>query len=269
MTPRHSPTRNSMAHGSVGMRRLEPTTDVAARLPSLAAVTSPTHEAAARVLPSEQIPAPCVSITPTSAAAHALVGAAAWWLPAPSCCPPMTMAAFAPLASARRSPCADADADACHALDAAPDEKYNLVLRGSSDSNFFQSDFQLLCRGNRYVTTLHTINSAVVKLGKLTKATNVYRGVSGGLLPEKFWKANEFNVRGGVDFGFMSTTLDKNVAISYASATAQRIPVLFQMRMGMIDRGAPCASEAVLCLVLPTHSGPPLPCLSPCICICG
>ena len=45
------------------------------------------------------------------------------------------------------------------------------------------AQFLALCAGNTYTTTLHTINSAVVKLGKLTKATKVYRGVAGGLLP--------------------------------------------------------------------------------------
>ena len=33
--------------------------------------------------------------------------------------------------------------------------------------------FRELCKGNRYVTTLHSINSAVVKLGKLTKVGTV------------------------------------------------------------------------------------------------
>ena len=36
---------------------------------------------------------------------------------------------------------------------------------------------------NTYTTTLHAINSAIVKLGKLTKATKVYRGIAGVRLP--------------------------------------------------------------------------------------
>ena len=31
---------------------------------------------------------------------------------------------------------------------------------------------------NKYTTTLHGINSAIIKLGKLTKATKVYRGIA-------------------------------------------------------------------------------------------
>ena len=37
-----------------------------------------------------------------------------------------------------------------------------------------------------------------------------------GQLPEAFWTANEYNVKGGVEFGFMSTTLEYDVAHFYA-----------------------------------------------------
>ena len=40
------------------------------------------------------------------------------------------------------------------------------------------------CRGNGYVSTLHVINSCIVKASKLTRVGKVYRGVSGGLLPQ-------------------------------------------------------------------------------------
>ena len=35
------------------------------------------------------------------------------------------------------------------------------------------------------------INSAIIKLGKLTKATKVFRGIAGMALPAEFWKQNE------------------------------------------------------------------------------
>ena len=72
--------------------------------------------------------------------------------------------------------------------------------------------FEELCRGNRYATTLYCINSAIVKLSKLTKATTVYRGVSGGVLPEQFWTPNAHNVRGGCEYGFLSTTTRRSEA---------------------------------------------------------
>ena len=43
---------------------------------------------------------------------------------------------------------------------------------------------------SRYTTTLHSINSCVVKTGKLSMATRVYRGMSGMALPKEFWEAN-------------------------------------------------------------------------------
>ena len=90
---------------------------------------------------------------------------------------------------------------------------------------------------NTYKTTLHAINSAIVKLGKLTVATTVYRGLSGFALPEQFTKSNEYGVRGGVEGAFMSTTLDRKVAMSYA-AKDDKPGFVFQIQQGMVDRGA-------------------------------
>ena len=86
-------------------------------------------------------------------------------------------------------------------------------------------------------TSLHVLNSAIVKLGKLMPAQKVYRGISGGLLPDAFWRRNEFNVRGGVEFAFMSTTSDKKVAMEYAAGSGKQ-GIVFEIQMGMIDRGA-------------------------------
>ena len=51
---------------------------------------------------------------------------------------------------------------------------------------------------NRFVTTIHAINSGVLKLSKLQPACTIYRGVSRMKLPDGFLKMNEFGVRGGV-----------------------------------------------------------------------
>ena len=42
---------------------------------------------------------------------------------------------------------------------------------------------------------------------KLTVVSKVYRGVSGRVLPKEFWEPNEYNVCGGVEPSFMSTTV--------------------------------------------------------------
>ena len=108
--------------------------------------------------------------------------------------------------------------------------RYNDLLRGFGAHKD--------CKGNTYVTTTHAINSCIVKNSKLTKATKVFRGVSGGMLPKSFWEANDQGVRGGIEAAFMSTTYDRNVAMQYASGNEGKPALVFEMQMGMIDRGA-------------------------------
>lgn len=67
-----------------------------------------------------------------------------------------------------------------------------------------------------FASVLSVINSAVVKLGKLQRAEKVYRGMGGGVLPEQFWTASEHNVRGGCEYGFLSTTTKAEIAMQYA-----------------------------------------------------
>jgi len=148
--------------------------------------------------------------------------------------------------------------------------KYNAVLRGlqASESNFLcNTMIQLCCPAdvfqayigdakifapangslpfeealrslNKYTTTVHGINSAVIKLGKLTKARKVYRGVAGMALPVQFWQANAFDVKGGVEPAFMSTTLEQSVAMGYAAGDGSRMGLVIQVRQGMVNRGA-------------------------------
>ena len=105
----------------------------------------------------------------------------------------------------------------------------------ASEANAYQAACKQL---NIYTTTLHAINSSIVKLGKLTIATKVYRGLSGFVLPEQFWEANEFGVKGGIEGAFMSTTTDRAVAMSYAAGSGGRAGFVFEIQQGMIDRGA-------------------------------
>ena len=101
---------------------------------------------------------------------------------------------------------------------------YNGVLRNKTKGSF--------------VTTLHAINSGILKLSKLTKAATVYRGVAGGVLPKQFWSPNEHGVMGGIELGFMSTTTQREVALKYMRQSGKAAKMVFEIRMGMIDRGA-------------------------------
>jgi len=118
--------------------------------------------------------------------------------------------------------------------------KYNAVLRSKSKVPFLLELAKKLTKGNDYVTTIHSVNSCVLKLSKLTKAGKVWRGIKDAKLPPEFWVPNELGVRGGIEYGFSSTTADKETAIMYANAGAKAgdAMTIFEMRMGMVDRGA-------------------------------
>ena len=89
---------------------------------------------------------------------------------------------------------------------------------------------------NPYVTTLHAINSGIVKAGKIARVCKVYRGIGGVALPVEFWEPNEFGVRGGVEKAFLSTTTSRRVAMGYASGRG--VGVCLEIMQGSVDRGA-------------------------------
>ena len=103
----------------------------------------------------------------------------------------------------------------------ATDEKYNTVLRAKSGNEFLMAKFGKVCKGNFYTTTIHAINSVVIKLSKLTVACPVYRGLKDAAPPGEFWVANSFNVMGGIEYGFSSTTTDRSKAVHFATAGGQ------------------------------------------------
>ena len=98
---------------------------------------------------------------------------------------------------------------------------YNTILRNrlNTDPNDRDSPFDnyKITGGNfPFVTTLHVINSMILKLSRTQAAFTVYRGTAGGRLPNQFLKPNADNIRGGVELAFMSTTLNRDIAMEYA-----------------------------------------------------
>ena len=94
----------------------------------------------------------------------------------------------------------------------------------------------------RYVTTIHAINSGILKLSRNQRACTVWRGVHNGLLPDEFWRENEHGVMGGVERAFMSTTTSREVAESFARGDQRGAAMLFKVRVqGSIQRRrGPC-----------------------------
>ena len=92
---------------------------------------------------------------------------------------------------------------------------------------------------NRFTTTLHVMNSGVLKMSRLQPAMKVFRGISRMKLPKAFTEPDEDNVRGGVEYGFMSTTTDEAVALTFAKdSDKETASTLVVAEMGMVDRGA-------------------------------
>ena len=120
-------------------------------------------------------------------------------------------------------------------------QKYNAVLRACTGDAYLVDCAKKICRGNSYQTTIHAINSAVIKLSKLTQAGKVYRGVCFGKLPEQFWKASSDGVKGGIEFGFQSTTRERRQAVHYARAggTASEGDAMTVMEFQMGKRAQP------------------------------
>ena len=54
--------------------------------------------------------------------------------------------------------------------------------------------------------------------------------MAGMALPDEFWHESEFGVRGGVENAFMSTTLDDQVAMGYASGS-DKAGIVFEVQM--------------------------------------
>ena len=95
--------------------------------------------------------------------------------------------------------------------------------------------------GNLYTTTLHLINSSILKLGKLTRADVVYRGISYGTLPKEMrQKDQKTSTRCGIEYGFFSCSLKRTEAefCLKPEAEGNHTPVVLEMQQGMIDRGA-------------------------------
>ena len=125
---------------------------------------------------------------------------------------------------------------AAHSISSSP-ARYNGVLRSYSQVPKQVEEFERLCLGNTYTSTLHAINSATIKLAAISPVAKCYRGISGGVLPEQFWHADQFRIRGGVEFGFTSATYERDVATQYASHDAG-ISTILEIQTGMVNRAA-------------------------------
>ena len=118
---------------------------------------------------------------------------------------------------------------------------YNCVLaRWSSPATMWDT----LRRGNNaFTTTLSVLVSSVQKLSAITvipDGLKLYRGTGGlATLPAHFSQPDEFNCRGMTEWGFMSCSADKQVAIGYSGAAEGRPhAMVLEIEPSCVDRGA-------------------------------
>ena len=119
---------------------------------------------------------------------------------------------------------------------------YNLVLRR------FPADRYEALRsgGNVYTTTLYLLLSCVVCISRETRlpaGAKLYRGLGGDkTLPAFFFKSDGKGRKGMLEWGYMSTTADKAVAVRYCGVREGKpFPTILEIDAGAVDRGADIA----------------------------
>jgi hypothetical protein len=116
---------------------------------------------------------------------------------------------------------------------------YNAVLR-----RFPADIYQTLSDGeNLFSTTIMVLVSAVQKIAcsmNIPNDTLLYRGLGGLMeIPDSFFRPDEKGCTGFVEWGFISTTANKSVAIKYSGVEEGRPhAIVLEIRTGAVDKGA-------------------------------
>ena len=101
--------------------------------------------------------------------------------------------------------------------------------------------------GNLFPTTIAVLASCVQKLARVVKipeGTVFYRGLSRLVeLPDAFFRPDRQGRRGFAEWGFLSTTQSKEIALMYsgvrdAGGDRSRMPMVMVLRSSAVDRGA-------------------------------
>jgi hypothetical protein len=103
-------------------------------------------------------------------------------------------------------------------------------------------DEQVAC-GNLYTTSIYVLVSAVSNIARETRLSaglKLYRGLGGDKsFPVSFFKSNEKGHKGILEWGFMSTTANKAIAIQYSGIRQGKPqPTILELNAGTVDRGA-------------------------------
>jgi hypothetical protein len=121
-------------------------------------------------------------------------------------------------------------------------ERYNCILRRWPEDTYDH----MMQEGTTFTTTIHALVSAVQKLASainMPDGLKLYRGLGGVLdLPQAFFQPHANGGKGFTEWGFMSTTSERHVAVYYASkgnqTTGVSLPMVLELTVGGVDRGA-------------------------------
>ena len=120
---------------------------------------------------------------------------------------------------------------------------YNTILRRFPKQNYEE----LKGDGNIFTTTLYALVSGIITIARETKipaGTKLYRGLGGDrTFPPFFFKSDTCGRKGMLEWGFTSTTMDKQMAIQYSGIKEGKpFPTIFEIEVGAVDRGADISS---------------------------
>jgi WD40 repeat protein len=116
---------------------------------------------------------------------------------------------------------------------------YNTILR-----RYPAEKFESFEKGdNQFSTTIFVLVSAVQKLSRFTRiplGTLLYRGLGGKVdLPDIFFQIDDKGCSGYAEWGFLSTTSDRDVALGYSGVKERRLKAMVMViETSSIDRGA-------------------------------
>ena len=146
---------------------------------------------------------------------------------------------------------------------------YNCLLRRFPADRF--KDYS----DNLFSTTIAVLASAVQKISRVAvirEGTTFYRGLSRRMeLPDAFFRPDAMGRRGFAEWGFLSTTSSKEVALAYsysgdgqADPTTAPMPIIMCISSSAVDRGASISDFSQYPKVPPFPPRNPLVFNSPC-----
>jgi hypothetical protein len=144
-----------------------------------------------------------------------------------------------------------------HSTPASQYDLYNCLLRRFPAARF--KEFE--AGNNLFSTTIAVLVSLVQKIARVAnirEGTLLYRGLSRLMeLPDSFFRPDKQGRRGFAEWGFLSTTRNKDIALMYSGVKdgpqGCLMPMVMVFRSSAVDRGASIRDFSQYPQVRPAH----------------